>query len=146
MMVTAPGGMNRTIRESARRHAAKLSAAQIVAEIGGMVGSRQSAGDGPEIRGTSGALLHLLTGRRWAHDQRTRGSKGDYLNDLRLGRLPQGSVIVPSFARGREEQPPAHDPEGKGVQKGLPTAPQGRPAGPCPGYILPHAETAGRFD
>ena len=66
MMVTAPGGMNRTIRESARRHAAKLSAAQIVAEIGGMVGSRQSAGDGPEIRGTSGALLLLLTGRQAA--------------------------------------------------------------------------------
>ncbi len=27
--------------------------------------------------------------QRWAHDQRTRGSKGDYLNDLRLGRLPR---------------------------------------------------------
>jgi hypothetical protein len=134
MVVTAPGGMNRTIRDSARRQAARLSAAQIVAEIGGMVGSRRpnvgvtyqetlidilvhsqdiswppgrelsvppqaaavamarvwnsgwpfrakkrlrglqlsgtdsawSAGDGPEIRGTSGALLLLLTGRQAA--------------------------------------------------------------------------------
>jgi len=134
MVVTAPGGMNRTIRESARRQAASLSAAQIVAEIGGMVGSRRpnvgvtyqetlidilvhsqdiswplgrelpvpaqaaavamarvwnsgwpfrakkrlrglqlsatdsawSAGDGPEIRGTSGVLLLLLTGRQAA--------------------------------------------------------------------------------
>ncbi|HEX9519670.1 MAG TPA: maleylpyruvate isomerase family mycothiol-dependent enzyme [Streptosporangiaceae bacterium] len=134
MMVTAPGGMKRTIRESARKQAAKLSAAQIVAEIGGMVGSRRhnvgvtyqetlidilvhsqdiswplggelsvppqaasvamarvwnsgwpfrakkrlrglqlsatdsawSAGDGPEIRGTSGVLLLLLTGRQAA--------------------------------------------------------------------------------
>jgi len=134
MMVTAPGGMNRTIRESARRQAARLSAAQIVAEIGGMVGSRRhnvgvtsqealidilvhsqdiswplgrelpippqaaavamarvwssgwpfrakkrlrglqlsatdsawSAGEGPEIRGTSGVLLLLLTGRQAA--------------------------------------------------------------------------------
>jgi len=45
--------------------------------------------------------------QRWAHDQRTRGSKGDYLNDLRLGRLPQVSFIVPSYARGWDEHPPA---------------------------------------
>ena len=45
--------------------------------------------------------------KRWAHDQRTRGSKGAYLNDLRLGRLPQVSFIVPSFARGWDEHPPA---------------------------------------
>lgn len=54
--------------------------------------------------------------KRWAHDQRTRGSKGDYLNDLRLGRLPQVSFIVPSFARGWDEHPPADVSVGMGIQ------------------------------
>ncbi len=34
--------------------------------------------------------------QRWAHDQRTRGSKGDYLNDLRLGRLPRSRSSCPA--------------------------------------------------
>jgi phospholipase C len=35
--------------------------------------------------------------KRWAHDVRTRESRGEYLADLRLGRLPQVSFIIPSF-------------------------------------------------
>ncbi|HEX6984005.1 MAG TPA: alkaline phosphatase family protein, partial [Planctomycetaceae bacterium] len=35
----------------------------------------------------------------YAHDQRTRGSKGSYLNDVRKGRLPQVSFVIPSYAR-----------------------------------------------
>src|SRR5229473_1317363 len=54
--------------------------------------------------------------QRWAHDQRTRGSKGEYLDDLRLGRLPQVSFIIPSFARGWDEHPPADVSVGMGIQ------------------------------
>ena len=50
----------------------------------------------------------------YAHDQRTRGSKGGYLNDLRKGRLPQVSFIIPSYARGWDEHPPADVSVGDG--------------------------------
>ena len=37
--------------------------------------------------------------KKYAHDNRTRGSKGGFLNDARKGRLPQVSWLIPSFAR-----------------------------------------------
>ena len=43
--------------------------------------------------------------KRWAHDVRTRGSKGGFLTDLRMGRLPQVSFIIPSFARAGTSTP-----------------------------------------
>jgi len=84
--------------------------------------------------------------QRWAHDQRTRGSKGDYLNDLRLGRLPQVSFIVPSFARGWDEHPPADVSVGMGIQQGLITALQASSAWQCSAYILTYDEHGGYFD
>ncbi len=77
MMVTAPGGMNRTIRESARRHAAKLSAAQIVAEIGGMARVWNRAGD-PRHQWRSVVLADRPSGRaavaRWRRDRSPAGA------------------------------------------------------------------------
>ena len=84
--------------------------------------------------------------RRWAHDQRTRGSKGDYLNDLRLGRLPQVSFIVPSFARGWDEHPPADVSVGMGIQRELITALQASSAWQSSAYILTYDEHGGYFD
>ena len=84
--------------------------------------------------------------RRWAHDQRTRGSKGDYLNDLRLGRLPQVSFIVPSFARGWDEHPPADVSVGMGIQQELITALQASSAWQSSAYILTYDEHGGYFD
>lgn len=43
--------------------------------------------------------------KRWAHDVRTRDSKGGFLTDLRMGRLPQVSFIIPSFARAGTSTP-----------------------------------------
>src|SRR2546426_997491 len=60
--------------------------------------------------------------KRWAHDQRTLGSKGDYLNDLRLGQLPEVAFIIPSYARGWDEHPPADVSVGMGIQEELVTA------------------------
>src|SRR5215475_4674373 len=84
--------------------------------------------------------------KRWAHDQRTRGSKGDYLNDLRLGRLPQVSFIVPSFARGWDEHPPADVSVGMGIQQELITALQQSSAWQSSAYILTYDEHGGYFD
>ena len=53
----------------------------------------------------------------YAHDNRTRGSRGAYLNDLRKDRLPQVSFIIPSFARGWDEHPPATSRSGWGSRR-----------------------------
>src|SRR5215467_3768743 len=84
--------------------------------------------------------------KRWAHDPRTRGSKGDYLDDLRLGRLPQVSFIVPSFARGWDEHPPADVSVGMGIQQELITALQDSSAWQSAAYILTYDEHGGYFD
>jgi len=84
--------------------------------------------------------------KRWAHDQRTRGSMGAYLNDLRLGRLPQVSFIVPSFARGWDEHPPADVSVGMGIQQELITALQESSAWENAAYILTYDEHGGYFD
>jgi phospholipase C len=84
--------------------------------------------------------------KRWAHDQRTRGSKGDYLNDLRLGRLRQVSFIIPSFARGWDEHPPADVSVGMGILQQLITALQNSSAWASSTYILTYDEHGGYFE
>jgi phospholipase C len=84
--------------------------------------------------------------KRWAHDQRTRGSKGEYLDDLRLGRLPQVSFIIPSFARGWDEHPPADVSIGMGIQQELVTALMQSSAWGSSAYILTYDESGGFFD
>ena len=84
--------------------------------------------------------------KRWAKDERTRGSKGGYLNDLALGRLPQVSFIIPSYARGWDEHPPADVSVGMGIQQELITALQQSSAWPSSAYILTYDEAGGYFD
>jgi phospholipase C len=84
--------------------------------------------------------------KRWAHDQRTRGSKGEYLDDLRLGRLPQVSFIIPSFAHGWDEHPPADVSVGMGIQQELITALMQSSAWNSSAYILTYDEAGGYFD
>jgi phospholipase C len=84
--------------------------------------------------------------KRWAHDQRTRGSKGEYLDDLRLGRLPQVSFIIPSFARGWDEHPPADVSVGMGIQQELITALMQSSAWNSSTYIVTYDEAGGYFD
>src|SRR2546423_5424422 len=84
--------------------------------------------------------------KRWAKDQRTRGSKGGYLNDLALGRLPQVSFIIPSYARGWDEHPPADVSVGMGIQQELITALQQSSAWPSSAYILTYDEAGGYVD
>src|SRR5437867_3358600 len=84
--------------------------------------------------------------KRWAHDQRTLGSKGDYLNDLQRGRLPEVSFIIPSFARGWDEHPPADVSVGMGIQQELVTALQQSSAWSSSAYIITYDEAGGYFE
>jgi phospholipase C len=83
---------------------------------------------------------------KYAHDNRTRGSKGGFLNDLRLGRLPQVSFIIPSFARGWDEHPPADVSVGMGIQEELITALRESSAWESSAYILTYDESGGYFE
>ncbi|HEV8648636.1 MAG TPA: alkaline phosphatase family protein [Actinomycetes bacterium] len=83
---------------------------------------------------------------RYAHDQRTLGSKGGFLNDLRRDRLPQVSFIIPSYARGWDEHPPADVSIGMGIQQELVTALRESSAWERAAYILTYDEHGGYFD
>jgi phospholipase C len=82
----------------------------------------------------------------FAHDNRTRGNRGGFLNDLRRDRLPQVSFIIPSFARGLDEHPPADVSVGMGVQEELITALRASAAWESSAYIITYDEHGGYFD
>lgn len=84
--------------------------------------------------------------QRWAHDQRTRATQADYLNDVRKGTLPQVSFIIPSFLRGHDEHPPADVSVGMGIQQRLVTALQDSPVWASSAYIITYDESGGYFD
>jgi phospholipase C len=84
--------------------------------------------------------------KNYAHDVRTLGSKGSYLNDLRRDRLPQVSFIIPSYARGWDEHPPADVTVGMGLQQELITALRQSSAWDTSVYIVTYDEHGGYFD
>jgi phospholipase C len=84
--------------------------------------------------------------KNFAHDQRTRGSKGSFLNDARKGTLPQVSWLVSSFAHQRDEHPPADVSVGMGLQQELITAVQEGPLWQSSAYLLTYDEHGGYFD
>jgi phospholipase C len=84
--------------------------------------------------------------KNFAHDQRTLGSKGSFLNDARLGRLPQVSWLVSSFAHKKDEHPPADVSVGMGLQEELITAVRDSPLWQSAAYLLTYDEHGGFFD
>ncbi|MGH2658697.1 MAG: alkaline phosphatase family protein [Actinomycetota bacterium] len=84
--------------------------------------------------------------KRYAHDLRTLGSKGSFLNDVRRGRLPQVSWIIPSFARGWDEHPPADVSVGMGIQQELVTALRESSLWDSSAYLITYDEHGGYFD
>jgi phospholipase C len=84
--------------------------------------------------------------KRWANDPRTRGSKGDYLNDAKHGTLPQVSFIIPSYLRQYDEHPPADISVGMGIQQELITALMNSSQWGSSAYILTYDEHGGYFD
>jgi phospholipase C len=84
--------------------------------------------------------------KRWAHDPRTVGSKQQYLSDLKHDQLPQVSFIIPSYARGWDEHPPADVSIGMGIQEELVTALRESSAWDSSAYIITYDEHGGYFD
>ena len=84
--------------------------------------------------------------KRWAHDNRARASRGQYFQDLKAGTLPQVSFIIPSFARGWDEHPPADVSVGMGIQQDLITGLQQSTAWKSSAYILTYDESGGYFE
>jgi phospholipase C len=84
--------------------------------------------------------------KNFAHDQRTLGSKGSFLDDARLGRLPQVSWLVSSFAHKKDEHPPADVSVGMGLQEELITAVRDSPLWQSAAYLLTYDEHGGFFD
>jgi len=83
---------------------------------------------------------------KFAHDQRTLGSKGSFLNDARKGQLPQISWLVSSFAHQKDEHPPADVSVGMGLQEELITAVRESPLWESSAYLLTYDEHGGYFD
>jgi phospholipase C len=84
--------------------------------------------------------------KNFAHDQRTLGSKGSFLNDARMGTLPQVSWLVSSFAHHKDEHPPADVSVGMGVQQELITGLRESPLWERSAYLLTYDEHGGYFD
>jgi phospholipase C len=84
--------------------------------------------------------------KNFAHDQRTLGSKGSFLNDARKGRLPQVSWLVSSFAHHLDEHPPADVSVGMSLQEELITAVRESPLWNSSAYLLTYDEHGGYFD
>lgn len=84
--------------------------------------------------------------KNFAKDNRTRGSKGSFLNDARKGQLPQVSWLVSSFAHHRDEHPPADVSAGMGLQQELITAVRQSPIWNDTAYLLTYDEHGGYFD
>jgi phospholipase C len=83
---------------------------------------------------------------RWAHDPRTTATKDDYHADLRDGRLPQVSWIIPSFSMGFDEHPPADVSVGMGFQREMIDALRRSSAWHHAAYLLTYDEHGGFFD
>ena len=84
--------------------------------------------------------------KRWANDVRTQGTLANYKNDLKHGRLPQVSFVIPSFLRGEDEHPPADVQVGMGIQQELVTELQNSSAWDSSAYIITYDESGGYFD
>jgi len=84
--------------------------------------------------------------KRYAHDNRTLGTRGGYFSDLKHGRLPQVSWIITSFAHGWDEHPPADVSVGMDIQEDLITALRESSAWESSAFVLTYDEHGGYFD
>src|SRR5689334_18623199 len=84
--------------------------------------------------------------KNFAKDQRTNGSKGGFLNDCRKGRLPQVSFLIPSYARGWDEHPPASVQVGESLMQECVTALRESPLWDSSAFLITYDEHGGYFD
>jgi phospholipase C len=84
--------------------------------------------------------------KKYAHDNRTRASRGQYFNDLRRGELPQVAWVITSFARGWDEHPPADVSVGMGIQQDLIAGLRESSLWESSAFLLTYDEHGGYFD
>jgi phospholipase C len=84
--------------------------------------------------------------KRWNRDPRVLATKADYLGDLRAGRLPHVSYLVPSFLSQQDEHPPAPVTLGMELQQELIGALRESSAWDSSAYLLMYDEGGGFFD
>ncbi len=83
---------------------------------------------------------------RWQDDKRVLATKQDYLSDCAAGTLPHVSWIIPDFAKGWDEHPPADVAVGMRLMRELITALQGSRLWERSAYLLSYDESGGFFD
>ena len=84
--------------------------------------------------------------KRFAHDMRAHASKQDFFTDLNQGTLPNVSWIIPSFARGWDEHPPADISVGMGIVQELVDGLRNSSSWATSAYIHTYDEAGGYFD
>jgi phospholipase C len=84
--------------------------------------------------------------KNFAKDQRTNGSKGGFINDCRKGRLPQVSFLIPSYARGWDEHPPASVQVGESLMAECVNALRQSPLWDSSAFLITYDEHGGYFD
>jgi phospholipase C len=84
--------------------------------------------------------------KRWSRDPRLTASRADYLQDLKAGRLPNVSFIIPSYSKRLDEHPPANVGAGMDLQQELITALRQSSSWPSAVYIHTYDEAGGFFD
>jgi phospholipase C len=84
--------------------------------------------------------------KKYAHDPRTHCSEQTYFTDLKQGTLPNVSWIIPSYARGWDEHPPADISVGIGFVQELVDGLRNSSSWSTSAYVHTYDEAGGYFD
>jgi len=84
--------------------------------------------------------------KKYAHDQRANRNKQDFFNDLNQNTLPNVSWIIPSFAKGWDEHPPADVSVGMALVQELVDGLRNSSSWASSAYIQTYDEGGGYFD
>ncbi|TMD29890.1 MAG: twin-arginine translocation signal domain-containing protein [Chloroflexi bacterium] len=84
--------------------------------------------------------------KRFANDQRAHRPKQEFFQDLKQDTLPNVSWIIPSFARGWDEHPPADVSVGMGIVQELVDGLRNSSSFASSAYIHTYDEAGGYFD
>jgi phospholipase C len=88
----------------------------------------------------------FLFWENFQHDGRALNPNARFFNDLRRGELPQVSWIIPSFARGWDEHPPADVSVGMRFQQEYIEALRASSVANSHAFLLTYDEHGGFFD
>jgi phospholipase C len=84
--------------------------------------------------------------KKYARDQRANRNKQDFFNDLKQNTLPNVSWVIPSFAHGWDEHPPADISVGMALVQELVDGLRNSSSWASSAYIQTYDEAGGYFD